>query len=162
MKSSARRVKKGRASAVDASVHAHRDHAAAASASAAAALRLVVSRCLVGGLELYGVYGASLAARDLASLARSCRAFVPIAREGFQKLSREVARQEDAKTAPPPPPFEPEALARLPAGLGWPFWEALLGADTAAVKEADVNAAAAALGLNLWVCFGLCAVARLL
>ena len=55
-----------------------------------------MSRCLAGGLELYGVYGPSVAARDLASLARACRAFVPIARDGFQELAADVARQEDA------------------------------------------------------------------
>ena len=115
-----------------------------------AVLRLVVSRGLAGGLELYGVYGASLAARDLASLARVCRGFGAIARDGFEELAEEVARQEDAKTTElPPPPFQPGALARLPAGLGWPFWEALWAADPAAAEEADVKKAAAALKMEV-------------
>ena len=108
------------------------------------ALRLV-ARGLAGGLELYGVYGASLAARDLANFARARRAFAAAARDGFEELAAEVARQEGAAAALKAPPFQSEALARLPAGLGWPFWEALWAADPAAAEEAVLKKAAAAL-----------------
>ena len=157
-----------------------------------AALRVVVSRCLAGGLELYGVYGPSVAARDLASFGRACRGFVPIARDGFQELSAEVARQEDAAgettrqlllhaqqhveqqeelweaqmEANQPralllEPPEPDTALRLPAGLEWGFWDALL-ADPAGLKAADLKRGAAALGLEVrtraWM--GICCLRR--
>ncbi|GBF96945.1 hypothetical protein Rsub_09025 [Raphidocelis subcapitata] len=108
---------------------------------------------LVAGLEPGGVWGPGLVAQQLANASMVCWDWYHAAKEAFTDLAdaidqrlgqvapsyAQLCQHDEGQAAAP--------WARIPAGLGWGFWDALVSAP-AGLKLTQLREAANAIGVG--------------